>query len=88
MMRPNADLFRKALAERFRVAELAGHGSTKISAGDLHNDVVQDRSINQMPNCCRIMINATKPGDEVLPGGPPSGQGANFTIVYRLPRPQ
>lgn len=87
-MRPNADLFRKALAERFRVAEKTGYAFIRIRAGDLHGDVVKDRSINQMPNCCRIMLEAQQPGDEILPGSPPSGHGSNLIISYRLPRPQ
>jgi hypothetical protein len=85
-MRPNADLFRKVLADRFRAAEAAGLTSIKIRAGDLHKDVVGNSNINQMPNCCRIMIKARGNADEILPGGPPSGQGPNLTIVYKLPR--
>jgi hypothetical protein len=46
--------------------------TAKIGAGDLHKDVVKVK-VNQMPNCCRIMKAAMVDGDEILPGGSPSG---------------
>jgi hypothetical protein len=38
-----------------------------------------------MPNCCRIMYDAQRAGDQVLIK-PPSGVGASVTIRYSLPR--
>jgi hypothetical protein len=87
MAHPNADMFRKTLADRLSAAQAAGHSAVKIRAGDLHKDVVKGK-VNQMPNCCRIMKAAMADGDEILPGGPQSGQGGNLEIRYKLPRPQ
>jgi hypothetical protein len=87
MTHPNADMFRKALADRLSAAQAVGHAAVRIRAGDLHKDVVKATKTNQMPNCCRIMKTAMVDGDEILPGGPPSGQGPNLEIRYRLPRP-
>jgi hypothetical protein len=72
MTHPNADMFRKTLADRLSAAQAAGLTAVKIRAGDLHKDVVKVK-VNQMPNCCRIMKAAMVDGDEILPGGSPSG---------------
>ena len=84
-MHSSADLFRKALADRLQAAQAAGSGFIQLS-WDLHHDVSGASGVNQTPNCCQVMRKAMQDRDEILPRGPPSGHGANLTIMYRFPR--
>ena len=44
---------------------------------------------HRMPVCCDVMAEEIyqEYGDEILSDSPQSGQGANFTVRYRFPRP-
>ena len=83
----NADEFRNRLSARLRAAERAGLPHVDVNAGDLHREVggYPGAGRHQMPNCCRIMYDEQRAGDQVL-SKPPSGKGASVTIRYRLPR--
>jgi 5-methylcytosine-specific restriction protein A len=81
-----ADQFRDRLGARLRAAEREGVPHLDVNAGDLHREVGgYPGAGHQMPNCCRIMYEAQRAGDQVL-SKPPSGKGASLTIRYRLPR--
>jgi hypothetical protein len=54
-----------------------------IRAGDLHRDVKGEARV---PLVCHVMRKLMAPSDEVLPGGPPSGQGPSLVVRYLLPR--
>ena len=82
----DADQFRGRLSARLRAAERDGLPHVDVNAGDLHREVGgYPGAGHQMPNCCRIMYDAQRAGDQVL-SKPPSGMGALVTIRYRLPR--
>ena len=82
----NADLFRNRLRARLKAAERDGLPHVDVSAGDLYRELGgYPGAGNQMPNCCRIMYDEQRAGDQVL-SEPPSGTGALVTIRYRLPR--
>ena len=74
--------FQRALQERLQRAESQGERWLVVRAGDLHEDTGAQ---NRMPMSCGAMVAAMKPGDVVVES-PPSGQGANLTVFYWLPR--
>ena len=74
--------FQRALQKRFRRAESQKERWLVVRAGDLHQDVDAQ---NRMPMSCGEMVAAMQPGDVVMES-PPSGQGANLTVFYWLPR--
>jgi hypothetical protein len=85
-IRPNADSFRKALRNRFEVAEKLNYDHIDILSGELHREVggYPGRS-HAMPNCCSVLRPEMKVGDEML-SEPPQGRGATLKIRYRIPR--
>lgn len=83
---PNAQEFRKKINYTFQTAERNDQPYIDINSGELHRQVGGYPGQNhRMPNCCSVMIQYIKPGDEILEG-PHSGQGASLTIRYYLPR--
>jgi len=84
---PGKTGFEAALAEVFTEAESAGKPYVDVEAGELHCRVGGYPGQNhRMPVCCGVMRKAMRPGDKVLPGGPPKGSGPKLTIRYLLPR--
>ncbi len=87
---PDADDFRNELYRMMLEAMKAGEVFAEINAGELHRRVGDYPGKNhRLPICCEVMRGALAPdaGDVILEQ-PPSGQGANLTIRYVLPRPE
>lgn len=60
--------------------------SISIHAGDLHREVGGYPGYNtRLPCCCGAMRSLMQPGDKITQS-PPKGNGANFVVVYHLPR--
>ena len=86
-MAPNAEEFRRALAELLAAGAELGFAAVDVTAGALHRNVgAYPGTDHRMPMCCQIMREAMTSGD-VIVNEPPSGSGATLTIRYRLPRP-
>ena len=86
---PTAEDFRLELHRVMLEAMRAGSEYADVNAGELHRRVGDYPGRNhRMPVCCSVMraALALDAGDKILEE-PPSGQGANFTIRYVLPRP-
>lgn len=84
---PTAQDFRDRLRIELENAEKRREPYLVVTAGELYDRVASRRGSNhRMRNCCRVMIQEKREGDEVLPGGPPSCQGPRFAIRYALPR--
>ncbi len=84
---PTAEDFRLALEKEFAAGERIGKNSVTIRAGKLHLSLggYPSKKNNRMPVCCRVMKKMMGLRDKVLES-PPSGQGANLVIEYKLPR--
>jgi len=83
---PTAQDFREKINHIFQAAKCNGQQYINVNSGDLHRQVGGYPGHNhRMPNCCSVMKQHMKPGDEIL-DGPPSRQGASLTIRYYLPR--
>jgi hypothetical protein len=74
----------RELHRQLAYAQQSGLPFVDIRAGDLHQDVKGDARV---PLVCHVMQKLMGPGDEVLPDGPPSGQGPSLVVRYRLPCP-
>ena len=84
---PTAQDFRDRLRIELENAEKREESYLIVTAGELYDRVAGQRGSNhRMPNCCSVMRQEMREGDEVLPGGPRSGQGPRFAIRYALPR--
>jgi len=84
--RQHAPDFRAGLERRFQHAEAMGLKALELSSGELHRDVGgYPGKSHAMPNCCGVMRQYMKAGDEVL-NEPPKGKGASLKIKYVLPR--
>ena len=84
---PTEQDFHDRLRIKLARAEKEGESHLVVKAGDLHRCVGgYPGPSHRMPNCCRVMRKVMREGDEVLPGGPPSGQGGSLAIRYVLPR--
>ena len=83
---PTAQDFWEKINHILQAAERNGQPYIDINSGDLHRQVGgYPKHSHRMRNCCSVMRQFMKSGDEVL-DGPPSGQGASLTIRYYLPR--
>ena len=86
---PTADDFRDQLAREFESAEAAGCDHVDIRSGDLHAKLggypPKPGENHRMRSCCNVMRAAMGSDDKVL-CSPPSCQGANLVIRYRIPR--
>jgi hypothetical protein len=85
---PTSEDFKTELYRMMNQALLGGKSTAEIDAGDLHRRVRGYPGLNhKMPMCCVVMLAAfaPEPGDVILKE-PPSGQGANLTIRYVLPK--
>ena len=80
---PKADDFRQALRSRLQLAANQRLTAVDIRSGDVHADFAGPR--NRMPSCCNVMRSEMSDGDTVI-RQPPSGNGANLVIRYKLPR--
>lgn len=84
---PTAQDVRDRLRIELEKAEKRGESHLVVKAGDLHRLVGGNPGRNnRVPLCCSVMKAEMRHGDEVLPGGPPSGQGPRLAIRYTLPR--
>ncbi len=85
---PNKQNFEDALTATLVAATQKGHTHIDVKAGSLHRRVggypTQDGD-HRMPLCCEVMRRRMRQGDEIVQE-PPKGQGATFTVRYRLPR--
>lgn len=85
-MLPTSEDFREEIDRRLKDAEQIGRSSIDIHAGDVHRRLGGYPARNhRMPVCCEVMRSLMKLGDEIVEE-PPSGQGANFVVRYKLPR--
>ena len=88
-MTPSAESFREQLARKFASATAAQQTYVDVRSRELHEDVggypARTGSSHQMRNCCRVMYAEMNEHDVVL-RKPPSGEGANVVIRYKLPR--
>jgi len=85
-MMPDSHDFQKALNEILESNSLHGKPYVNVNSGSMHRKLGGYPSRDhRMPICCRVMRNMMKPGDTILEE-PPSGQGAKFTIRFKLPR--
>jgi hypothetical protein len=85
---PTSEDFKTELYRMMNEALFDGKSTAEINAGDLHRRVGGYPGLNhKMPMCCVVMLAAFAPeaGDVILKE-PPSGQGANLTIRYVLPK--
>lgn len=83
---PKTDDFANQLAKEFKSATVAGRDYVDIRSGCLHDMLVSNSGPNhRMPACCNAMCAAKGNDDKVLES-PPSGQGRNLVIRYRIPR--
>jgi len=73
---------RQALEQQLARAQSSGLRYVDIRAGDLHRDL---GGRNRLPLVCHVMRKLMTDGDRILQQ-PPSGQGANVTIRFVLPR--
>ncbi len=78
----NAETIRRFIGEWLKEAECRGRSVLAVKAGDVHKALgLQDR----MPQVVSAMRTLMR-DDDILAKAPPSGQGSDFIIVYRLPR--
>ena len=85
-MPPNSRDFQQELDNVFSSAQQVGKSYIDVRSGDLHKRVGgYPGSDHRMPICCSVMKKNMRPGDQILEQ-PPSGQGANLIIQYKLPR--
>ena len=85
---PTSEDFKTELYRMMNEALFDGKSTAEIKAGDLHMRVGGYPGPNhRIPVCCVVMLAAFAPeaGDVILEE-PPSGQGANLTIRYVLPK--
>jgi len=84
---PTPDDFRKELRRQLDLAKAGGRREVVVNAGELHRVVgnYPDPKKHRMPECCRIMREEMKVGDEIV-SQPPKGNGASVSIRYRIPR--
>ena len=85
---PTSEDFKTELYRMMNEALFEGKAKADINAGDLHRRVGGYPGPNhRMPMCCVVMLAAFAPdaGDVILEE-PLSGQGANLTIRYVLPK--
>jgi 5-methylcytosine-specific restriction protein A len=75
--------FRKELLAQISRAANQGRPHVEINAGELHRIVSRDENRHAM--ACRAMRELQLPTDEIV-FAPPSGDGASFTLQYKLPR--
>lgn len=80
---PNIECFRDELKKRFRIAEENKWSTLIVRSGPLHNDLAAQ---NLMPMCCGAMRGELRKGDSIIEK-PPQGNGAHYTVEYRIPRP-
>jgi hypothetical protein len=84
---PTAEEFKLELVKAIGEAFEEGKDSVEISAGELHRRVGGYPGANhRMPVCCQVMRSEFKQDCDIILEEPPSGQGASFTIRYKLPR--
>ena len=83
---PSADDFRRELRQQLISAERKGIRDIEVNAGQLHRAVGgYPKPSPRMPNCCSVMRQEMRNGDEV--SSERHTDGASFTVRYRLPRP-
>ena len=85
---PTSEDLKTELYRMMNEALFEGKTTAEINAGDLHRRVGGCPGPNhRIPVCCVVMLAAFAPeaGDVILEE-PPSGQGANLTIRYVLPK--
>jgi 5-methylcytosine-specific restriction protein A len=75
--------FRRELLAQISRAAKQGRSHVEINAGELHRIVSRDENRHAM--ACRAMRELQLPADEVI-FSPPSGDGASYTVRYKLPR--
>jgi hypothetical protein len=86
MIAPTAEDFKKEIRQLLFEAQGASRSYVDVNSGELHRKVGGYPGRNhRMRDCCSVMRQFMKPGDEVL-SEPPSGQGASLTIRYYLSR--
>jgi hypothetical protein len=81
-----ADDYRARLRFLFDQTTKQGAPYVDVRAGDLYRESGAKPEDRQMPNCCSVMKQEATDRAEILPGSPPSLQGANLAIRYLLPR--
>ena len=90
-MPPTRQDFKRTLRSiLYDARDIPGIRELTLNAGGIHRAVGgYPRIDHRMPMCCDVMKEEihTEYGDEVLPDGPQSGQGASFTVRYCFPRP-
>ena len=90
-MPPTRDDFKRKLRSiLYSARDIPGIRELTLSAGGIHQAVGgYPGDDHRMPVCCAVMKEEIHDeyGDEILPGGPQSGQGASFTVRYCFPRP-
>lgn len=83
---PKAEDFRSNLLQLLASARDLGLVAVEVNAGNLHRRVGgYPGSDHRMPQCCDVMRQTMRSGDEVV-DEPPGGRGARLTVRYRLPR--
>ncbi len=76
------ETIRRFLGEWFKQAECLGRSVLAVKAGDVHKALGLQNRMPQIVSAMRTLMR----DDDILAKTPPSGQGSDFIIVYRLPR--
>lgn len=85
---PTANDFRDALKGYFYEASKQSQPTVDVNAGNLHRSLGGYPGPNhRLPICCTVMRAAMdEDAGDIILSSPESGQGANLTIRYVLPR--
>ncbi len=78
----NSEAIRRFIGEWFKQAECQGRSVIAVKAGDVHKSLGLQNRMPQIVSAMRTLMR----DDDILAKAPPSGQGSDFIIVYRLPR--
>ena len=78
----NSEAIRRFIGEWFKQAECLGRSVLAVKAGDVHKALGLRNRMPQVVSAMRTLMR----DNDILAKEPPSGQGSDFIVVYRLPR--
>ncbi len=78
----NSEAIRRFIGEWFKQAECLGRSVLAVKAGDVHKALGLRNRMPQVVSAMRTLMR----DNDILAKAPPSGQGSDFIVVYRLPR--
>lgn len=81
------EVFLKKIHDIFIEETRLGHSDVTIVSGELHRLIGGYPGVNhRMPVCCSAMREVFQESRDIVVHSPQSGNGANLTICYTLPR--